>query len=374
MYKAERKLANVVIATRCDSYEQTELSEAIVRVVKPLGNIAAILGETSQVFCKPNLMGPFCPSKCITTHPAFLRAVMEYLTELGYRCLVGDSPAAIYSDSKSDEILLRTGVLEAIQRIQGAEWVSVESLAAELITLNGGLEIPLAATPKGTPTINLPKLKSHVLVGLSCAVKNLLGMVPGRAKLQLHRHCPSSREMAEVCRDICQRAGPSLTIVDGVVGLDGLGPGETGSPKASGVILASVSPFALDIAVTRLLGGSSRELPMTRACHDALGAEEPEIVWAGGRPDSLAVAWEFPNMHCADMKAACASIGAGSVAVRIRIDRKRCRQCGGCVEVCPVGAMTWSGDLLALDEDRCVGCFCCVEMCPCGAVLLERPA
>lgn len=55
-------------------------------------------------------------------------------------------------------------------------------------------------------------------------------------------------------------------------------------------------------------------------------------------------------------------------------DLKRCVGCGGCVPVCPQGALSLTGGKARVDRERCVGCGSCVEVCPVGANALSGKA
>jgi digeranylgeranylglycerophospholipid reductase len=54
----------------------------------------------------------------------------------------------------------------------------------------------------------------------------------------------------------------------------------------------------------------------------------------------------------------------------VAVDGVRCSYCGGCVSVCPVGAITLKEMRLAVD-DSCIGCGLCVPTCPMGAIAAE---
>jgi Pyruvate/2-oxoacid:ferredoxin oxidoreductase delta subunit len=81
---------------------------------------------------------------------------------------------------------------------------------------------------------------------------------------------------------------------------------------------------------------------------------------------------------CAVMKAVVrgqTNVGAPS-RYRSSLLRERCTLCEACVGVCPVKAISASGDGLTLDAARCIGCGQCVSRCPQGAlrmVLRDRP-
>jgi digeranylgeranylglycerophospholipid reductase len=57
----------------------------------------------------------------------------------------------------------------------------------------------------------------------------------------------------------------------------------------------------------------------------------------------------------------------------IAIDCSRCAYCGGCVSVCPVGALTLAETRLIVSED-CIDCGDCIPSCPVGALRLSEPA
>lgn len=57
----------------------------------------------------------------------------------------------------------------------------------------------------------------------------------------------------------------------------------------------------------------------------------------------------------------------------IEVDSKECLECGACVSLCPVSAITLTEDFsVAFDENKCVGspCGICVDACPARAIRL----
>jgi len=55
----------------------------------------------------------------------------------------------------------------------------------------------------------------------------------------------------------------------------------------------------------------------------------------------------------------------------LKIDKRKCLKCGGCVSVCPRGALRLEGDEIICDSDKCVECGICVRFCPVGALSLR---
>lgn len=54
----------------------------------------------------------------------------------------------------------------------------------------------------------------------------------------------------------------------------------------------------------------------------------------------------------------------------ITVDEVRCSYCGGCVSVCPVGAISLQETRVAVD-DSCIDCGLCVSACPVGAIAAD---
>ena len=55
----------------------------------------------------------------------------------------------------------------------------------------------------------------------------------------------------------------------------------------------------------------------------------------------------------------------------VEVDKETCFDCGACVSLCPVEAITVDEDCsVKFDKEKCVGstCSACVEACPAGAI------
>jgi len=54
------------------------------------------------------------------------------------------------------------------------------------------------------------------------------------------------------------------------------------------------------------------------------------------------------------------------------LDSGACKDCGGCLKRCQIGALMKTADGVTLDTGRCIGCGLCVTTCPTGALSLKR--
>ena len=93
--------------------------------------------------------------------------------------------------------------------------------------------------------INFCKLKSHGMMGMSCAAKNMFGTIPGVIKPEYHFRFPKYEDFADMIVDLDEYFHPVLSIADAVVGMEGNGP-TAGTPCKMGFLLASRSPHTLE--------------------------------------------------------------------------------------------------------------------------------
>jgi ferredoxin len=54
----------------------------------------------------------------------------------------------------------------------------------------------------------------------------------------------------------------------------------------------------------------------------------------------------------------------------VRVDAGRCVGCGGCVGICPAGALRLDAARPVCDVGKCTNCQTCVRFCPVGALTI----
>ena len=101
--------------------------------------------------------------------------------------------------------------------------------------------------------INFSKLKSHGMMALSASVKNMFGVVPGVLKPEYHYRFPSHDDFANMLIDLNEVFECKLNLVDGIIGMEGNGPTQ-GDPRLIGVLLASKTPYPLDVVCAKIIG------------------------------------------------------------------------------------------------------------------------
>ena len=64
--------------------------------------------------------------------------------------------------------------------------------------------------------------------------------------------------------DLCTLINPTLTIVDGIIAMEGKGPG-FGDPKNLGLIIAGTDAVAVDAVIAELIGVPPEHYPILHA-------------------------------------------------------------------------------------------------------------
>ena len=171
---------------------------------------------------KPNLLAGKHPDRAVTTHPEIVRQVILLVQGAGGKVSVGDSPGL----GKPANVARKCGILDVIEET-GARFAPFEESVP--ISLRTGtfhhLEVAREALDADV-IINLPKLKTHQMMGYTGAVKNLFGLVVGMRKARLHLQAGTDKAFfALMLLELAERFKPAFSIMDAVVGMEGNGPG-----------------------------------------------------------------------------------------------------------------------------------------------------
>ncbi len=356
---------------KCQTYDEKEVLKGLRRSIDLIGGIGSFVKKGDRVLLKPNLLYGKSPEKAVTTHPSIVKGIIQMVREEGGFPFLGDSPglgSAIGVSEKS-----------GIKRVTDAmDCPIVEFNRPVLPPERKGrffknIEIDQAIF-EADVVINLPKWKTHAQMLLTLGVKNLFGCVPGPRKALWHLKAGEDHKIfAQMLVDIYQRSQPSLTILDGIIGMEGNGPG-SGDPIPLGLILASEDPLSLDQIVCDLLGISRKSLLTNRvAFEQGLGKGGVEVV--GERledvkilnfrlPTLSRIDWNLPGFIKKALKNALNS--------KPVIEKEVCKLCNQCVEICPSKALRENEKGLVFDYGKCIRCFCCQEICPEGAITIQQ--
>ena len=359
-----------VSIVRCQDYDEEKVLTALRRSVSLFGGVQAFINKGSRVLLKPNLLYGKSPEKAVTTHPSILRGMIQIVREAGGIPFIGDSPSV-------------GGLTRAAEKA-GIKAVADE-MKCPLVEFNKPLFSPKGegkmfkqleidqAVLGADVVINLPKWKTHAQMLLTLGVKNLFGCIPGPRKAQCHLMAgDDAKAFARILVDVYRIVQPSLTILDGVVGMHGNGP-NSGRPIPIGLILASGNSLSLDQIICDLLGVSRESLLTNRvAFEQALGKEEIDVL--GGKVENVKISsFQFPTLSRVDwgLPEFLSKALKNALTTKPVVMEEMCKNCDECTKICPPNALTRKGEDLIFDYKQCIRCFCCLEVCPEGAISIQ---
>lgn len=260
-----RPMQSAVFLAAATDYA-ADLADVIGRGMRELG----VSATGKRVLLKPNLV-EYEPGSAINTHPSVIVGAAIAMRQAGAaEVVVGEGPG---HQRDIEYLLTATGLSDHLRehRIRfvdlNTDDVEWRELASDFSGL-GRMALP-SSVLHADLVVSMPKLKTHHWTGMTCAMKNLFGVVPGAVygwpKNLLHQ-----RGIHGPIVDLVSTVRPALTIVDGITGMEGDGP-IMGTPRAFGVIAMSSDLVAADATCARVLGFQAEKIPYLETAGDFLG-------------------------------------------------------------------------------------------------------
>lgn len=369
---------NQVCVSGCSEYDENRLTTLMDRLFQTLG-IYRQLKPGMKVVIKPNLLMDAKPDSAVITHPAVAAAVVSCVKKTGARILIAESSGGPFNGNRMRKIFSVCGYTELAARLNVELYTACQSREVRL---------PLAKRCKSMHIvepfltadyiINICKLKTHGMMGMSAAVKNMFGAVPGLMKPELHCRFPEKSDFAAMIVDLCSFLQPQLNVMDAIDAMEGNGP-TGGEKRFIGAVLASFSPYAMDLAGARIIGAEPRDLPISLEAIER-GLVCPEI------GDLEILCDELTQFCVSDFKPAKSASADFLERAPVflqpmlrklarptpKIRPKDCIGCGKCAQSCPQHIIEIKDRKARIMPKRCICCFCCHEMCPARAIDIKR--
>jgi len=207
--------------------------------------------QDGVVFLKPNIVvaAPFDLSPAEFTDPRLVASMVRYFRERGAKkVIVGERPA--WGGSCQDAF--RASGIGEMVRENGGELCDLDREPEVWVPIDGhvfqAMRLPRPLV-EADLVVNLPKLKTHFLTGVTVGIKNLFGCIRYEDRKKYHREI----DLAPVLVDLLRALQPGLTVVDGVQAMEGFGP-HAGTAVELGVVMAGTDAVAVDVLGTYLMG------------------------------------------------------------------------------------------------------------------------
>ncbi len=374
-----------VSAARCAAYDLEQVSAALRELLAPLGGLQAFVKPGERIALKPNLLFAARPEQAITTHPLIVTAVAIAVREAGATPVVVESPGSgiVHAKPIIERVYRKTGLREVADRYGfeldlDATWETVSQPHGEVVRR---IDV-LGPILRVDGVINLAKLKTHTFMTFTGATKNLFGVVPGLNKPGYHGKLATPERFAGMLLDVAHLVQPRLSIVDGMLAMEGMGPGAGGTPRWLGLLLAGADPIAVDVACCRIAGIDPEAVPV-------LAGARKRGWWSGRAADIDTVGLPVKELRVDDFvlpsrRSRDVGLTHSPLLDRVlgpvlrtgftpvpRPREGRCTRCGACERACPADAIVVGKKVAMVDDSRCIRCYCCHEVCPEAAIDLE---
>lgn len=210
-----------------------------------------IADRNLRIGIKPNMVSASHPSSGATTHGEILAGIIEYLQEKGFfRLLLLEGS---WVGEKTMDVFHACGYQEICQRYQVPfhDTQKDKSFAADC----SGMELHLCSSVREIDfLINVPVMKGHCQTKITCALKNMKGLIPNSEKRRFHSlglHKPIAHLNTAIRQD--------FIVVDQICG--DLDFEDGGNPVVMNRIFTGRDPVLIDAYVCDLMHYQISEVP-----------------------------------------------------------------------------------------------------------------
>lgn len=229
----------------------TAYKEMTVRLLKSTDLAGRIRDRKRRICIKPNLVCPSPADFGATTHPEIVVGIIEYLRENGFDSLI--IAEGSWVGDRTSEAYEYCGY-RSISETYGVPFIDTQKLKSHVIDCCGMQLHVTDVVDEYDFLINVPVLKGHCQTKMTCALKNLKGLLPNPEKRRFHKmglHDPIAHLSGGIHQD--------FIVIDHICGDPDFEEG--GNPLVRNCIMASADPVLTDCYACYLLGLRPEEVP-----------------------------------------------------------------------------------------------------------------
>ena len=257
-FKVDGSLPSVFWAAGDGAYDNT---------LKALSNIDLSASKGKRVLLKPNIGRTVEAETGVTTHPQVVAAAIDAFREAGADVAIGESPI---TGVKMSEAFQSSGIA-TIAKERNCPLIDMDVRKYVTVDIPDGIAIKSLKVCREVTEydiiVSIPVMKTHMHTGVTLGVKNMKGCLWRRSKVDLHMLNPlpeyDEKPLDIAIADMASVLRPHLSIIDGTIGMEGLGPG-AGKPKPLDVVVVGVDAFASDSVACAIMGISADDVPHLR--------------------------------------------------------------------------------------------------------------
>ncbi len=348
-----------VFITKLKDYDSEKIKIFLERFFKNLK-------LNDKVLIKPNLIAPKKIDKCCNTHPVFVEGIVKFVKNYTDKIYIGDSPGF--------------GTLKLNIKVNGYEDL-IKKYNVKIFNFNKKIEIEnfsnkilkkfsiSSALKEFDYIINVPKLKTHSMMGLTLSIKNCYGFIIGRDKIKYHLKAGKNKFLfSDLLIDIYETVKPQINVLDGICGMEGNGP-TGGDPKKFHIVAVSECGYSLDRAIEKITDFGETYITVQAKKRKLFDESKLKINYVDTSFIDIRVKIKPPISKPANFRLPDFLINF--FLPKPKIIKEKCKLCFTCVKNCPANAIYFKDDILKINDKKCIKCYCCHELCMHEAIKLK---
>jgi len=278
-------MESVVSIVKCKNIHNFDnIKDDLKKGLDLIGGLESLVCRGDTVIIKPNLIKPAYYTTGITTNLHLIIALCNMSRECGAkRIIIGEGAAVGYSTKKAFD---ETGINELAKKMKielvdfkRAEWIPIPVPEGRVFHR---LKLPRILM-EADVVINVPVMKTHDVFPATLGLKNMKGVIQEADKKRFHKW-----GLSQSIVDLNRLVLPELTVIDGTVCMEGLGPTH-GSPVNLGILISSKDTVAADSVAATIMGIDPLEIEYIKlAAEQNLGcADISKIEVVGGKLEEV---------------------------------------------------------------------------------------
>jgi uncharacterized protein (DUF362 family) len=242
----KKSLVSVVKGSKKPSGKEVDAS--VKKAIGLAGGLTDLISSGDTVVIKPNVVAAIHPDTGTTTDPRVCKSVANMVKEIGAKPIIAESSSI---DVDTEEALKVAGYGKL--RDEGFEVIDLKREETIKVPIPKGKSLKEVFLPKvvvdADVVISVPTMKTHVQTKVTLSLKNMKGILPDISKKKFHLTFGVFQGVADLCTVI----RPALSVVDGIIAVEGLWPPHS-NPIEMDLIIAGKDSVAVDTITGMIMG------------------------------------------------------------------------------------------------------------------------
>jgi uncharacterized protein (DUF362 family) len=254
----------VSIARCANPHDFAEVDAAVSRSLTAIGGLESLVTLGDTVILKPNVLCAMDYKTGAITNPHVVRSLCRMLNRIGAGRVYIAEGSTIGCDTR--EAFEKSGYAK-LGIDEKVELIDLKKAPSLFMGIPNGkvfrrIEIP-EIVMKADVIIDVPVMKTHDMLPATLGLKNMKGVLRDKDKKRFHVW-----GLSQAIVDLNKLVLPQITVIDGTVAMEGLGPIH-GRPVNLGLVVSSFDTVAADTVAACIMG-----IDPARIDHVRLAAEQ----------------------------------------------------------------------------------------------------